>query len=114
MVQIQIENKKDPAKALKIIEANIVNLREKVECLQLYAPKLFKQYNPNAVKMSTLQQQTILDQIQSIVRNIVGALVEYTKNNGKFMTDNYKKFELKKNQKVRIEDLLQIFVDDIN
>ena len=41
LVQITIENRKDPAKALQIIDENIVNLKEKVECLQLYAPKLF-------------------------------------------------------------------------
>ena len=42
LVQIKIENRKDPAKALEIIDKNINNLKEKVECLQLYAPKLFK------------------------------------------------------------------------
>lgn len=29
------------------------------------------------------------------------------------MSEQYKKYEMKKNQKIRIEDLLQIFVDDI-
>ena len=42
LVQIKIENRKEPAKALEIIDKNICNLKEKVECLQLYAPKLFK------------------------------------------------------------------------
>ena len=41
------------------------------------------------------------------------ALIEYEKNK-KFVTEAYKRFEIKKNQKIRIEDLLQIFVDDIN
>ena len=30
------------------------------------------------------------------------------------MSEQYKKYEMKKNQKIRIEDLLQIFVDDIS
>jgi hypothetical protein len=33
LVQITIENRKDPAKALQIIDENISNLKEKVECL---------------------------------------------------------------------------------
>lgn len=42
LVQIKVENRKDPAMALDIIEKQIANLKEKVECLQMYAPKLFK------------------------------------------------------------------------
>jgi len=41
-VQIKIENRKEPKEALEIIDKNINSLKEKVECLQLYAPKLFK------------------------------------------------------------------------
>ena len=33
LVQIKIENRKEPAKALEIIDKNITNLKEKVECL---------------------------------------------------------------------------------
>ncbi len=33
LVQIYIENKKDYQKALSIIDQNIMNLKEKVECL---------------------------------------------------------------------------------
>jgi len=33
LVQIKIENMKEPAKALEIIDKNINNLKEKVECL---------------------------------------------------------------------------------
>ncbi len=47
------------------------------------------------------------------MRNIVQALIEFQKHN-KFITEGYKRFELKKTQKIRIEDLLQVFVDDIN
>lgn len=31
----------------------------------------------------------------------------------RFTSEQYKQYELKKNQRVRIEDLLQIYVDDI-
>ena len=53
------------------------------------------------------QQKKILD----IVKEIARALVDYTKNKKKFPTES--KFTLKQHQKVRIEDLLQIFVDDL-
>ena len=50
-------------------------------------------------------QKSQVDQIQNIVRNIVQALIEFEKHK-KFVTEAYKKFEIKKNQKIRIEDLL--------
>ena len=50
--------------------------------------------------------------MQNLVRNIVGALIEYKKQK-KFTSDQYKHYELKEKQRVRIEDLIQIFVDDI-
>jgi tRNA U38,U39,U40 pseudouridine synthase TruA len=53
-----------------------------------------------------------LDQLQNLVRNIVGALIEYKKQK-KFTSDAYKHYELKEKQRIRIEDLIQIFVDDI-
>jgi hypothetical protein len=48
-----------------------------------------------------------------MVKEIAWALVDYTKNNKKFEIYKEKKFTLKEHQKVRIEDLLQIFVDDL-
>ena len=42
MVQIKIENRRDNIGALKIIDENINNLKEKVECLKQYVPKLLK------------------------------------------------------------------------
>jgi hypothetical protein len=45
------------------------------------------------------------------VKEIAQALIEYTKNKKKFASDS--KYTLKAHQKVRIEDLLQIFVDDL-
>lgn len=119
LVQIKIENRKEPAKALEIIDKNITNLKEKVECLQMYAPKLFKaitqaknQERQGAISLLDLNKQTLLDQLQNLVRNIVGALIEYKKQK-KFTSDQYKHYELKEKQRVRIEDLIQIFVDDI-
>lgn len=37
--------------------------------------------------------------------------MEHLKNK-KFVSEQFKQFQLKPNQKVRIEDLIQIFVDD--
>jgi hypothetical protein len=42
----------------------------------------------------------------------VGALIEYKKQK-KFTSDAYKHYELKEKQRIRIEDIIQIFVDDI-
>ena len=47
-----------------------------------------------------------------IVKEIANGLIDYTKNNKKFEVHK-DKFVLKSHQKVRIEDLLQIFVDDL-
>ena len=44
---------------------------------------------------------------------MIGALVEQKKHK-KFVSEAYRHYELKDKQKIRIEDLLQIFVDDIN
>ncbi len=40
-----------------------------------------------------------------MVKDITKALAEYTKQK-KFVSEPYKQFELKKNQRIRIEDLL--------
>jgi hypothetical protein len=86
LVQIKIENRKEPAKALEIIDKNISNLKEKVDCLQLYAPKLFKAImqakgleRQGALSLIDFNKSTLLDQLQNLVRNIVGALIEYKK-----------------------------------
>ena len=43
LVQIQIENEKNWQEALNVIKDKINNLREKVDCLQIYGPKLLKE-----------------------------------------------------------------------
>mgnify|MGYP000438503067 CR=1 FL=1 len=42
LVQIKIENRHDNLAALNIIDKQINNLKEKVQCLQQYVPKLMK------------------------------------------------------------------------
>ena len=111
LVQIKVENRKEPAKALEIIDKQIANVKEKVECLQLYAPKLFKaivaakSQEWQVASRSDLKAITLIEQLQGLVRNIVGALVEFKKQK-KFTSDGYKHYELKEKQKVRIEDLI--------
>lgn len=85
-MQIKIENRKEPKEALEIIDKNINNLKEKVECLQLYAPKLFKAIQQAkttgmgiATSMFEINKSTLVEQLQSLVRTIVGAMVEYKK-----------------------------------
>ena len=41
-------------------------------------------------------------------------MVEYTRDKKQFKSEQFKKFTLKNHQKVKIEDLLQIFVDDLD
>lgn len=113
LVQIKIENRRDNYGALDIIDKKIRNIKEKVTCLQLYVPKLLKLRGDNKEAIGELRdnQQRIL----KIVQDIASALCEWIKLNKRgFETPEFKQqYELKPHQKVRIEDLLQIFVDDL-
>lgn len=102
LVQIKIENRQDNIGALNIIDQKIENLKEKVQCLQQYVPKLLKQKKedgagkPDYIASSSKRidhQRRILDNVKNIAR----ALCEYTKNNKKkFDTEEFnKKFTLK-------------------
>lgn len=57
-------------------------------------------------------KRNLASAVKSLAFDIVSALIENSKH-GKFLSENYKRFQLKRTQKIRIEDLLQIFVDDI-
>lgn len=76
-------------------------------------PKLLKLRDDSkeAIAAKLDYQKRIFD----IVTGIARALFEYIKNGKKkFDTKEFnEKFKLKPHQKVRIEDLLQIFVDDL-
>jgi hypothetical protein len=104
LVQIKIENRHDNASALNIIDKQINNLKEKVQCLQQYVPKLLKSRDSKEDDYLTRRDQS--QRILKIVKDIAKALVEYTKHKKVFMSEAFKKFSLKANQKVRIEDLL--------
>lgn len=47
------------------------------------------------------------------MRKIVGALIEYKKHK-KFVSEQYKQLDMSSKRGIKVEDLLQIFVDDIN
>ena len=51
------------------------------------------------------------EKILKIVKDIARALIEHKKQN-RFVSEQFKHFEIKPSQRVQIEDLLQIFVDD--
>ena len=114
MVQIKIENRHDNEGALNIIDTKITNIKEKVQCLQQYVPKLLKDRHVDTTKKldSALNNARIADRqkqekrILEIVKEIAKALVDYTKHNKRFEVFKDKGFELKSHQKVRIEDLL--------
>lgn len=83
-MQIYIENRKSNSGALKIINDDITNLKEKVECLQLYGPKLLKIKNETTSYSSS--RTNLSSEIQKIASDIVSALMEYNKNK-KFVTE---------------------------
>mmetsp|Transcript_17398 Transcript_17398/g.29273 ORF Transcript_17398/g.29273 Transcript_17398/m.29273 type:complete len:414 (+) Transcript_17398:1215-2456(+) len=111
LVQIQIENKRDNEAALETIDKKINNLKEKVQCLQQYVPKLLKASNDSS---QIAQKKKRSKEILQIVKDIAKALIEYTKFKKQFKSEMFSQFELKPHQKVKIEDLLQIFVDDLD
>ena len=50
LVQIQIENRHNNQEALNIIDTKIQNLKEKVQCLTQYVPKLLKKKDESGKK----------------------------------------------------------------
>lgn len=103
---------------MEIIKKNIVNLQDKVEILQIYGPKLLREsdkqkqqykggsyYTSANIKKSS--DVTTLDtEVVGILQDVVKALIDYTTHNKTFSLKQFKGFELRKNQRVRIEDLL--------
>ncbi len=64
--------------------------------------------------MSDYNRSRLIDKLQNLVKQIVDALIEYKRNKSKgFTSKQYEHFDLKEKQKIYIEHLLQIFVDDI-
>jgi len=66
-----------------------------------------------ATSMFEINKSTLVEQLQSLVRTIVAAMVEFKKLK-QFKSEGIRHYQwdaLK--QKIRIEDILQIFVDDI-
>lgn len=120
-VQIQIENKHDYTSALEVIDTKITNIKDKVGCLQQYVSKLLKHKHDSSKKIeekeirnAIVQKQNQQKKILEMVQQIAWALVDFTKHDKKFeRPENKEKFTLKSHQKVRIEDLLQIFIDDL-
>jgi hypothetical protein len=107
---------------LEIIKKNIVNIEEKVEILKIYGPKLLKEaekqkkrdqnsyYSSHNIKKST-DAASLDEEVIGILKDVVRALIDYTTHDQKFTQKQFKTFELRKNQRVRIEDLLQVFID---
>jgi len=111
LVQIKAENKKEYAQAMEIIDQRISNLKEKVTCLQIYGPKLLKQKDWLQDKFREIESvESPQDKIMRIVKEVAKALIEHKKI-GRFSKE-FQHFELKNMQKIRLEELLKIFVDD--
>lgn len=108
LVQIKIENRHDNTAALDLIDKKINNLKEKVQCLQQYVPKLLKKkddamgYQGND---AALARRELPERIYNIVSDIAKALINYTKDKRVFK-EQFSSYTLKTNQKVKIEDLL--------
>jgi len=95
-----IENKRDYVKALDIINVNITNIQEKVQCLQQYVPKLLKTKIDSNFKLeekekydAIVQKQNQQKKILDIVKEIAWGLVDYQKHKQSFK--QFDKFTLK-------------------
>lgn len=119
LVQIQIENERQWREALEIIKKNILNIQERVETLQIYGPKLLKEAekqkkrDQNSLMTQTLKKtgDALDEEVVGILKEVVKALIDYQTHDQKFTLKQFKQFELRKNQRVRIEDVLQVFID---
>mmetsp|Transcript_7878 Transcript_7878/g.12202 ORF Transcript_7878/g.12202 Transcript_7878/m.12202 type:complete len:99 (+) Transcript_7878:1402-1698(+) len=94
LVQIKIENRRDPEAALDTIDKHIINLKERVQCLQMYVPKLVKvkqhQEQKDALSFKKYQANRILEMVKDIAR----ALVEHVKFKS-FKSEPFLRFTLK-------------------
>lgn len=100
-----------------MIDTKIDNVREKVDLLQMYGPKLLKecenqQRNHYAQVIQNRDDRSItLEDVSDVAFRIVEAMVYYTAHGNAFAKQQHRHLKLGPKQVVRIEDLLQIFVD---
>jgi adenosyl cobinamide kinase/adenosyl cobinamide phosphate guanylyltransferase len=90
-VQIKIENRHNNLEALNIIDTKIQNLKEKVQCLTQYVPKLLKKKDESGKKVNEQEMRKLIAERQSfqkrimeIVKDIAWGLVDYIKHGKKF------------------------------
>ena len=103
-----------------MIDTKINNVREKVDLLQMYGPKLLreceKQRDDPHSTVSVIQsnkpddKSITMEDISDVAFRIVEAMVFYTAHGQAFRKQDAH-LELNAKQVVRVEDLLQIFVD---
>lgn len=112
MVQIYIDDQEKFTEAINIIETEIRNIRDKVDILKIYGPKILKNSNNQKKTMekyssktqnSDWQSERLMKLVQSIAEDVV-ALAMGNKDKAKL---GYGPGQ----QAVKIEELLQIFVD---
>ena len=122
LVQIYIESQNQYKKALIMIDTKINNVREKVDLLQMYGPKLLKEcenqansqtVNPHLSMIERKDNDRVItnEDVCNVAFRIVEAMVYYTAHGQSFARQQDKHLVLGPKQVVRIEDLLQIFVD---
>ena len=127
LVQIYIENQKQYKKALNLINNKITNVREKVDLLQMYGPKLLKEcerqekerlknyesFQLISEKNKDNDKTLTTKDVMQVALDIVISMVYYKAHGNQFnrAIDKERKLELGPKQVVLIEDLLQIFVD---
>ena len=101
-----------------MIDKNIRNVREKVDMLQMYGPKLLKKceqgerptrsYTP--IDTGKNDKNITTHDVMDVAFSIVRSLVMYTAHGNQFVEKGDEDLTLGKGS-VKIEDLLQIFVD---
>ena len=101
-----------------MIDTRINNVREKVDLLQMYGPKLLKECE-NQQRSATASQHIqmiergkdndrviTMEDVSNVAFRIVEAMVYYTAHGNHFARASDKHLELGPKQVVRIEDLL--------
>ena len=105
-----------------MIDTKINNVRQKVDLLQMYGPKLLKECELQRKTQTTAtfsamergkndDKSITMEDVSDVAFRIVEAMVYYTAHGQQFQRQQDKHLELGHKEVVRVEDLLQIFVD---
>jgi len=117
LVRIYIQDLHDNKGAIEIVANQVRNLHDKVSILREHVPVLLKYMNlgQNTGGHVTAEQMEDAPKLKKylvqIVKQVAYELVYYKRNGDKFDEDSM--YEMGSNQIIKIEDMLDIFADDM-